>query len=122
MASPTDEHVERATRAATMGLLLFGSLHALNLSALFWQAPAPFTVRVGIEAAACFLAYLAAWRVWRTGSVAALIFGSIAIVGSLGRIPFPIDRTPLTIATLVLTLLLSIPVVRAIVVVARSRS
>lgn len=114
------ERIEKATRAATMSLLLFGSLHALALAALFWQAAQPFNVRVGVATFACLVAYGAAWWVWRTAALPALILGLIAVLGSLARVFVPMELGVQLGVTVALTLLFAAPIVRAIVIVSRS--
>jgi hypothetical protein len=115
-----EQRIERVTRLATMSLLLFGSLHALALAAFFWQALQPWNLRVAVATGTCLLAYLAAWLVWRTAGVAALVVGLLAVVGSLARVLLPPDWTVTTAVTIALTLLFVVPIVHAIAVVARS--
>jgi hypothetical protein len=115
----TFERIEKETRWATMSLLLFGSLHALALAALFWMSPAPWNWRVGIALGACALAYVAAWLIWRTAHVGALVLGAVAVVGSLVRLLAPFEGGVGAAITIAVTLLFAIPIVRAIVVVSR---
>lgn len=103
-----------------MSLLLFGSLHALALAATFWRELQPWNLRVAVATAACLLAYLAAWMVWRTGGIFGLVIGVMAVVGSLSRLLFPYEWSMAAGITIALTLLFVVPIVRAIVVVARS--
>ena len=104
-----------------MSLLLFGSLHALALGALFWQAAQPFNLRVGIATLACLAAYGAAWWIWRTAGAASLVFGLLAVLGSTARLFFPLEIGAPLAVTVALTLLFAAPIVRAIVVVLRNR-
>lgn len=104
---------------ATMSLLLFGSVYALGLAALFWQSEAPWNWRVAIAAGACGLAYVSAWLVWRTAHVGALVLGVVAVIGSLARLVGPFEPTVSAIGTITLTVLCAAPIVRAIVVVSR---
>ncbi len=102
-----------------MSLLLFGSLHALALAALFWLSPEPWNWRVAIAVGACALAYLAAWLIWRTAHVGALVLGVVAVVGSLARLVAPFDPSTTALVTVAVTLLFAIPIIKAIVVVSR---
>jgi hypothetical protein len=117
---PTLERIEKETRVATMSLLLFGSLHALGLAALFWMSPEPWNWRVGIAAGACGLAYLAAWLVWRTAHIGALVLGMVAVLGSLVRFLEPLDSSTAAAVTIPITLLFAFPVIKAIVALSRS--
>ncbi|MBK6695665.1 MAG: hypothetical protein IPG50_26165 [Myxococcales bacterium] len=114
------QRIERETRYATMSLLLFGSLHALGLAALFWMSANPWNVRVAIAGIACLVSYLAAWLVWRTAGTFALVLGVVAIVGSLARLAIPLELNASAAVSVTVTVLFAAPLVRALLVVSRS--
>jgi hypothetical protein len=102
-----------ATNAAAGGLLVFAVLTGLALAAWFKSVPLPWTVGSVIAMSTAAGAFMMSLVVWRAPSQSAVITGACVIAASLLRLGMPSSWTVMSAVVFDLTVLVSIPVVRA---------
>jgi hypothetical protein len=103
-----------ATQAAAIGLWLFALLTGLALVAWFRTMPKPWTVGSVIEISTGASAIMMSFVVWKTPTRSAVLAGAGVIAASLLRLGWPSGWSVMSAVVFDLTVLVSLPVVRAV--------
>ncbi len=116
MDDPASKRAAFAASAASVALFVFATLTLFAVFFWFRRTPAPWTWK-GLLAGGCAaLALATSALMWSTPSREYAMLGAIIMLASLVRVGLPGDWSWTTLTVLAVTVVLSMPVVHAAIV------